>query len=119
MRTFRAVLTLNGLLESPSWLKQDLAYARSVAKHQLKTHIHVTQTEADPNIVDAGSADKGKAKREDESEASSIAEVDVLNGRPDLPRIVHEACQSSAGSIAFVGMTTLPLSLSMVLMDYW
>ncbi|KAK7449795.1 hypothetical protein VKT23_013271 [Stygiomarasmius scandens] len=81
--------------ESILWLEDQLAIARETG---ITVKVHVTQSSV-PGIS------KLKAHGDPENNISNDSidtkePLDVARGRPNLPAIIHEACQTNSGSMA-------------------
>lgn len=76
-------------IESGLWMKGDLDNARRLAGDKLHIRICVT----------------GEPANEDTDSVSDVTEekMETPLGRPDLPRIIEEACRRATGRIAFAG----------------
>ena len=76
-------------VESGLWMKDDLDNARRLAGDKLHIRICVT----------------GEPANEDNDSASIVTEekTEPHLGRPDLPRIIEEACRGATGKVAFAG----------------
>ena len=73
-------------IESGLWMKGDLDNARRLAGDKLHIHICVT----------------GEPAKDSDSIVTE-EKMEPHLGRPDLPRIIEEACRGATGRIAFAG----------------
>jgi len=94
----RFLIDINKCIDSILWLEDQLVAASEAG---ITVKVHVTQT---------GAPSLNKLKQNDNSENESSngsidvkGSLDVAPGRPNLPAIIHKACQSNSGTMAIAG----------------
>ena len=96
-------------VDAYTWMEEDLSKAVSNSS-EIALRIHITgNSEALSSKQSLGISDEISSNDEDIKQSTSLSSHEV-NGRPNLPAIIHKACKEThKGRFAIIGTCSLSL----------